>query len=92
MKAKCPQCGSSNVLKVRESAVSAPETPHFGTQKEHSGPFRVTVNKNEIEFLTCKSCGYDELVEETFVEGRTSQREKGRYTPYKAGGKGRTRK
>ncbi|MBI2125388.1 hypothetical protein HYU08_02430 [Candidatus Woesearchaeota archaeon] len=46
------------------------------------GSSNITVHKNEIEFLTCKSCGYDELVEETF----------GRYTPYKAGGKGRTRK
>ena len=64
MKAKCPQCGSSEVK----------------------------IHRDDIEFITCKSCGYDELVEETFVEGRTSQREKGRYTPYKAGGKGRTRK
>jgi len=52
----------------------------------------VAVHKDDIEFLTCKSCGYDELVEETFVGERTSQKEKARYTLYKTGGKGRTRK
>ncbi len=56
------------------------------------GSFNVKVHKDDIEFLTCNSCGYDELREETFVEQRTSQREKGKYTPYKAGGAGRTRR
>jgi len=57
------------------------------------GSFNVAIHKEDIEFLTCKSCGYDELVEDTLVEGqRTSQREKGRYSPYKTGGKGRTRR
>ena len=57
------------------------------------GSFNVVVHKNDFEFLNCKSCGYDELVEDTFVEGqRTSQREKSRYNPYKVGGKGRTQK
>ncbi|MEK6809179.1 MAG: hypothetical protein AABY40_00740 [Nanoarchaeota archaeon] len=53
----------------------------------------VMVHKDDFESLACKSCGYDELVEDTLVEGqRTSQREKARYNPYKVGGKGRTRK
>lgn len=56
------------------------------------GSSNVEVHKDDIEFLTCKSCGYDELVEGTFVGERTSQKEKARYTPYKVGGKGRTRK
>lgn len=32
-------------LKVRKSAISASETPHFGAQKEHSGPSCVTRKK-----------------------------------------------
>jgi len=57
------------------------------------GSLNIQAHKDDIEFITCKSCGYDELIEETFVEGqRTSQKAKGRYTPYKTGGKGRTRK
>ncbi|HIG92902.1 TPA: hypothetical protein HA242_03945 [Candidatus Woesearchaeota archaeon] len=47
---------------------------------------------NGIPFLHCRHCGYNELAEEdTFPEDRTSQREKGRYSPYKTGGSGRTR-
>jgi len=48
-----------------------------------------------ISFLACNVCGYDELDELYPAEDvgeKTSQREKGRYTPYKSGGKGRTRK
>ncbi len=56
------------------------------------GSFNVTVHKEDIEFMTCKSCGYDELREETVVGQRTSQKEKGRFSPYKTGGKGRTKK
>lgn len=56
------------------------------------GSFNIAVHKDDIEFMTCKSCGYDELVEGTFVGERTSQKEKARYNPYKVGGKGRTRK
>jgi len=56
------------------------------------GSFNVAIHKEDIEFLTCKSCGYDELEEEAYPEQRSSQREKGRYSPYKAGGKGRTRR
>lgn len=56
------------------------------------GSSNVTVHKGDIEFITCKDCEYDELVEETFVGQRTSQKAKGQYNPYKVGGKGRTRK
>jgi len=65
---------------------------HMKPKCPQCGSFNVIVHKDDIEFLICKSCGYDELVEETFVGQRTSQKEKARYTPYKTGGKGRTRK
>lgn len=55
----------------------------------------ITVHEDDgISFIACKTCGYDEL-EEFYPEEmgeRTSQKEKGRYSPYKAGGKGRSRK
>jgi Zn ribbon nucleic-acid-binding protein len=43
--------------------------------------------------LKCGDCGFDESKElDVFPEQRETQREKGRYTPYKSGGKARTRK
>jgi len=43
--------------------------------------------------LVCSECGYDESDDlEASPSERKSQREKGRYSPYKAGGKGRSRK
>ena len=45
-----------------------------------------------ISFITCNSCGYDELEEYEDLGKKTSQNEKGRYSPYKTGGKGRSRK
>lgn len=52
----------------------------------------VTVHEDEgLSFVTCNSCDYDEL-EEFYPSERTSQREKARYSPYKAGRKGRIRK
>jgi len=46
------------------------------------------VDYTGIKCILCKDCGYDEreIYEET-PEERTSQKEKGRYTPYKKGGK-----
>ncbi len=46
---------------------------------------------NGVSFITCNVCDYDEL-EEFYPDERKSQREKGRYSPYKTGGKGRTQK
>lgn len=45
-----------------------------------------------IKTLYCKDCGYDErdLYEEEFSEKR-SQKQKREFTPYKAGGKDRSR-
>jgi Zn ribbon nucleic-acid-binding protein len=46
-----------------------------------------------IEALICKSCGYDERDSyEMYPEGRNSQKEKGRFSPYKAGGSKRSMK
>lgn len=37
--------------------------------------------------IVCKDCGFDERDElEVFDEGKSNQKEKGRYSPYKAGG------
>jgi Zn ribbon nucleic-acid-binding protein len=44
-----------------------------------------------ISFVTCNVCDYDEL-EEFYPEVRKSQREKAKFSPYKTGGKGRSRK
>ena len=40
----------------------------------------------DVEFIKCSSCGYDETLYEVTASQRTSQREKTRYTPYKVGG------
>ena len=43
--------------------------------------------------LVCNKCGYDERVGlEVFPEQRETQREKRRFSPYKAGGRGRAEK
>lgn len=56
------------------------------------GSSEVIEYEDDITFLVCKSCGYDELQQGTVAGERTSQREKARFSPYKTGGKGRTRK
>lgn len=44
-----------------------------------------------IKCLVCNNCGFDErYYYEIYPEQRTSQKEKGRFNPYKAGGKRRT--
>lgn len=46
-----------------------------------------------VNCIMCKNCGYDESKQyEVFPEDKVSQKEKGRYSPYKAGGFKRTRK
>ncbi|MBS3117076.1 hypothetical protein J4421_05770 [Candidatus Woesearchaeota archaeon] len=48
---------------------------------------------DDLEFIHCNKCGYEELDSETFPYGvRKSQREKERFNPYKKGGQGRVRK
>jgi DNA-directed RNA polymerase subunit M/transcription elongation factor TFIIS len=48
---------------------------------------------DDLQFLRCKKCGYDELAgEELPYDVKKSQREKTRYNPYKVGGKGRVRR
>lgn len=43
--------------------------------------------------IVCKDCGFDEACQlDVFPEEKKSQRAKGRYSPYKTGGKQRTRK
>ena len=45
-----------------------------------------------LEIVQCKDCGYNELEDdETFPETRTSQKAKGSYSPYKTGGKNRSK-
>lgn len=44
-----------------------------------------------VKCLKCNDCGFDEASEmDMYSAGRTSQKAKGRYSPYKAGGKRRT--
>ena len=46
-----------------------------------------------VRCVVCRKCGYDESKQyEVFPEEKKSQKEKGRYTPYKAGGFKRTKK
>ncbi len=43
--------------------------------------------------IKCSNCGFDEAtIYEVYPEQKTSQKAKGRYTPYKVGGKQRIRK
>lgn len=43
--------------------------------------------------VVCSNCGYDEsAIYEVYPEQKKSQKEKARYSPYKTGGKARTRK
>ena len=46
-----------------------------------------------VECVVCNTCGYNEEEElNASPEGRTSQKAKGKYSPYKAGGSRRTQK
>ncbi|MBS3138349.1 zf-TFIIB domain-containing protein [Candidatus Woesearchaeota archaeon] len=50
-----------------------------------------TVEHNDISFVICKQCGYDESVYDVNSTQRSTQREKARYNPYKSGGAKRTK-
>jgi len=52
----------------------------------------ISLEHEGVTYLQCRICHYDELEEDLADQGRSSQREKGKYTPYKIGGKGRVRK
>lgn len=46
-----------------------------------------------VEVIKCNGCGFDEGSDYDIVpEQKASQKAKGKYTPYKAGGSGRARK
>ena len=46
-----------------------------------------------ISCIACTDCGFDERnLYEVYPEDRASQGEKGKFSPYKAGGPSRTRK
>ncbi len=48
---------------------------------------------DDLAFIRCKKCGYDELESESFPYGtRKSAKEKESYNPYKTGGKRRVQK
>ncbi|MEK6901668.1 MAG: hypothetical protein AABX37_04955 [Nanoarchaeota archaeon] len=51
------------------------------------------ISEGELSFSHCNRCHYDELAEEIVEEShRNSQREKEKFSPYKAGGSARTKK
>ena len=44
-----------------------------------------------IETIKCNDCAFDEsAIYDIFPEQKSNQKAKGNYTPYKAGGSGRT--
>ena len=46
-----------------------------------------------VKCVVCDNCGYNESQQyQVYPEEKTSQKAKGRYTPYKAGGSRRTKK
>ena len=46
-----------------------------------------------VKCIICRNCGYDESKQyDVFPENKVSQKEKGRYSPYKTGGFKRNRK
>ena len=46
----------------------------------------------DLAFIKCKKCGYDELGSEPMpYEVKKSQRDKNRYSPYKTGGSRRSK-
>jgi predicted nucleic-acid-binding Zn-ribbon protein len=48
---------------------------------------------DDLAFIKCTKCGYDELGTADFPYGvKKSQKEKGRYSPFKAGGSRRSKK
>ncbi len=50
------------------------------------------VNEDNRDYIVCKKCGFDSRFEydEMYPEERSSQKAKGRYSPYKRGGGRRT--
>ena len=50
------------------------------------------VENNDIEFVKCSNCGYDESLYEITPTQRSTQREKSKYTPYTTGGSKRAQK
>ncbi|MAH33526.1 hypothetical protein CL615_03980 [archaeon] len=52
-----------------------------------------TISYLGIECIICNDCGYDETKQyEVYPEKNKSQKQKGKYTPYKTGGFKRSRK
>jgi len=51
------------------------------------GSKEIEIVDEEMGFIRCKKCGFNELDEYENVEGgRNTQREKARFNPYKTGG------
>ena len=51
------------------------------------------VNYINVKCIVCSECGFDESKEyDVYPQDKKSQKEKGRYTPYKTGGFKRTKK
>lgn len=46
----------------------------------------------DVDCIVCNECGFDEREElDTYPQDRTNQKAKASYSPYRSGGKGRTR-
>lgn len=61
--------------------------PRCGSEKVKN------VTYEGVSCIICLECGYDESMEmDTYPESRSSQKAKGRYSPYKTGGSRRTAK
>lgn len=66
---------------------SKPQCPQCGSTNVKD------LQDNGIDYIQCLKCGYDELEsDDEFPHQRSTQREKGRYSPYKTGGKTRGKK
>lgn len=50
------------------------------------------LEEEDLLFIECNKCGYNDLEDIENLSERTSQREKAKHTPYKTGGKNRTRR
>ena len=48
------------------------------------------ISDEDIEFIRCLKCGFNELEESIISDTRSGQREKRKYNPYKVGGKRRS--
>jgi|APSaa5957512622_1039677.scaffolds.fasta_scaffold146665_3 predicted nucleic-acid-binding Zn-ribbon protein len=57
------------------------------------GSENIEIYEEDLGFIKCKKCGYDDLEHEPIPYGiKKGQKEKASFTPYKTGGPHRTKK